>query len=188
MAVQRTVDKWKKKKWYSILSSKVFGEKEIGTTVADEDEKLVGRTIKVNLRELARQSRKQHISVVFKINKVQGTNAYTEAFGLEVNPSSIKRIVRRRSSKVDIVQDAETKDGFRARVKSAVICARKIPRNKEVQVRKKTEEEIANIAKKNTFEQVLEEIAFGDKFTSITKPLNKICQVKRLEVMKVSRR
>ncbi|MBI2598211.1 MAG: hypothetical protein HYW50_03375 [Candidatus Diapherotrites archaeon] len=78
---KRKVDKWKKKTWFTIIAPKEFAGKEIGTTVAEKPENLLGRTIWVSVRDLAAQARKQHVTIIFKIFDVKGNKAFAKAAG-----------------------------------------------------------------------------------------------------------
>ena len=45
-------DKWKLKKWYTIVAPPVFGNAILGTTPADDPDKLIGRVIESTLYDL----------------------------------------------------------------------------------------------------------------------------------------
>ena len=44
---RKTVDKWKKKKWYTITASKIFNKKPLGETPVEKPVNLASRTIKI---------------------------------------------------------------------------------------------------------------------------------------------
>lgn len=50
-------DKWKSKVWYPVIAPDMFNRVQIGETLADEPEKLIGRTIEVTLQDLTGTSR-----------------------------------------------------------------------------------------------------------------------------------
>ena len=67
---KKTADKWKKKSWYTVVAPEEFERREIGETVAEKPEMIIGRIINISGRDLANQPKKQHISILFKVNDV----------------------------------------------------------------------------------------------------------------------
>ncbi len=181
----KTVDKWKRKRWYKIYAPPEFDRKEIGETPAEKPELVAGRTIKANAREISGQPKKGHMDIWFKITEVQGLNAQTKTFGLEVKPATMKRIVRRRSSKIDCVKDVLTKNGVHTRVKMSIITQRKTNKIKESHIRIKALEETQKIAGGMEFSQLVIETAFGDITGQIQAAVKNIAGIKRVEVMKI---
>ena len=107
---KRGADKWKKKTWHTIFAPKEFDRKEVGTTVAEKPQNLVGRTVWISARELSGDPKKSHITMFFRINEVKGNKAYSEAAGHEIKESYLKKFIRRRNSKIETVQFVKTKD------------------------------------------------------------------------------
>ena len=133
-AKKRTVDKWKRKVWYTIFAPKEFEKKELGDTVAIKPELLEGRRISVGLSQIARQAKKPHVSVKFRVNEVKGNKAYTEAIGHSVKDAYMRRFVRRRSSKIEVVQKVTTKDNVNAVVKTIVVTAKKVAKSRRTEI------------------------------------------------------
>lgn len=98
---QTKATKGKKKKWYTILSSKSFREAPIGECYVYEPSVLVGRYVNVNLMTLLQDFKKQNMSMSFKINKIRGDNALTEPYLLKMSPTALKRFVRRGRDRCD---------------------------------------------------------------------------------------
>ena len=93
--------KVKKKNWYRILSSRIFGEKEIGETYLSSPESALGRTMKINLKDLTGNIKDQKIYISFTIDKVEGSILRTSATGYELTPTSVKRMVRKSTDRLD---------------------------------------------------------------------------------------
>ena len=181
---RRTADKWKRKKWFTIHAPKLFDQKEVGETVAEKPETLIGRVIKVNARELTGNPKKQHITLFFKIKDVQGLKAYTKLTGHEINQNFLKRVIRRRTSKMETNQIVQLKEGEKARVKSVVISGRKLARIKETAVRKIMMEKIAYASKKRDFDDFVNEMIFGNIAIKIQNDAKKVGIIRRVEVIK----
>ncbi len=115
-----------KKQWYEIVAPKVFGEKVIGETLCNDPKNLVGRKIEVSLLDLARDFSKFYIKLQFQVERIDGSRAYTKFVGHDCLRERIYRMVQRRARRVDIIQDARTKDGFLLRVKTVFILLMRV--------------------------------------------------------------
>jgi small subunit ribosomal protein S3Ae len=98
-----------KKRWFKILAPKVYGEKVVGETTAIEPKAVVGKTMKVNASTLAYDMRKQSTELNLLIEGVEGDKAKTSIIGFKVLPTSIKRIVRKGRTRLDITLKVLTK-------------------------------------------------------------------------------
>lgn len=181
---RRTTDKWKKKKWFTIVASKEFSNKVIGETPAEKVKILDGRVVKTNLGNLTNQRQKRHISVSFKITKVEGSTANTVLIGHEIGSSYLGRMIRRRSSKIETVQTVITKDKQSVKVKTIAITARKAKKKQKTAMRKIMITIIADSAKKKTCNQFVQELIFGIISSKIFNDIKKIVPIKRVEIVK----
>jgi len=180
----KSVDKWKKKLWYTIVAPPEFDRKIIGETVAEKPKNIIGRTIFVDLGQLSGQRQKRHISVLFKVEKVEGNNASTIALGHEIGHGFLNRLVRRRMSKVETTQAIKTSDEKTVKVKSLALSVRKLSRKQEAAVRKKMVEIIEKGSEKKPFSQLSQEMIFGVTASKLFKQLSKIAPLKRVEITK----
>lgn len=180
----RTVDKWKKKQWFNIIAPAEFDKVAIGETVGEKPKNLEGRIVRVDLGQLAGQRQKRYISVLFRIERVEGNNATCITLGHEASPGFVNRLVRRRTSKVEIVQTLETADKSRVKVKTIALSARKLSRQQEADIRKSMGEMIEKAVEKKPFAQASQEMIFGAIAAKAFKHLIKIAPLKRVEVIK----
>ena len=123
-AKKKTVDKWKKKIWYTLYAPAYFDSKPLGETIAEKPEMVQDRIIIVGARELS-PAKKASATISFKVREVKGNKAYTEPILHQVSPDYIRRLVRRRASKIECVQDVVTKDNVKVRVKTLALTVRK---------------------------------------------------------------
>ncbi|MFH1752430.1 MAG: hypothetical protein ABH821_05855 [archaeon] len=179
-----SVDKWKKKKWISILASPLFNQQEIGETIAEKPEKIVGRTIKVNLRNLTKEVRRSYATVFFKIKEVKGLKAYTELIGHEIPIVNIKRILSRRVSKIESNIVLESKDNKKFKIKSVIITGKKFTKSKKTALLKAMQLKLVSEAKQKNFENLMQEILFNKLSTIIQKESKKLGLIKRVEIIK----
>lgn len=120
-----TVLKWKKKKFYPIISPMYLGEKVVGETPVFDPSLLVGRKATVNLMSITGQPSKKDISVTFEVTGIQDAKAQTNLVRYEIMPTSIKRMVRRDRTKVDTSFVVVTNDDIPVRVKPFLLTTTK---------------------------------------------------------------
>jgi len=152
----RTVDKWKKKQWYNIVAPAEFDRTQLGETVAEKPNTLIDRQIVIDLGQLTGQRQKRHISILFKIDKVEGNTASCRVVGHRISKGFLNRLVRRRISKIELVQNVQTSDGKRVKIKSVALSVRKLSNKQQTDIRKKLGELIAAAGQKRTFVQGLQ--------------------------------
>lgn len=150
------VDKWKKKKEYLIIAPKLLGNVEIGQTVADKDEKVIGRVAKVNLGQIMNQIQKRKYDVYLVISNVQGSNANTELRALELKANFVRRLIGRRCNKIEIVQYLDSKDGERIKVKTLCVTKRRIEKAKEKDIRRNIRKHIGMLVVKHSCNDVFD--------------------------------
>ncbi len=183
---KRVIDKWKKKKWYKILAPKSFNQREIGETPSEKDSLVLNRVVLVSARDLGIQTKKQHLSLKFKVFDVQGLKAQTKTVQIEIKPSFLRRIIRRRSSKMEVNQTEYLKDGSKAKIKTVAISLHKLSQKKKKSIRKLLFEKVKAISKSKDFEELIQEIIFGTHFEKAFNEIKKIAPMKRVEIVKAS--
>ena len=183
--------KWKGKDWYAILAPKTFGEIHVAETPATDPKNLIGRTIEISAAELPSEHQpKPHMKVYFKIVSVDGNNAKTIFNGFEVAKEYLFRVVRKRTSKLDIVSEAETKDNWKLQISSITVLNRKAETEIETSIRKYVEnflKEFASKASIDDFVKAVLEDALQQhvkKFGSKIYPV-RFNEISKIEVMKV---
>ena len=184
MAVKKTVDKFKRKKWYSLLAPKTFENKPMGQTPAEKSGLVVGRIVKVSVDDITGQRKLRHITAKFRVKEVKGESAFTEIIGFEVNHSYLRRMIRRRISKIDAFVTATTKDGRKVRATVVAISSRKMEKKKEKAVRKIINETLSSEIPKNNFDQLIQEMIFGVMSAKIIKNAKDIDRLRKLEIIK----
>jgi small subunit ribosomal protein S3Ae len=184
---RKGVDKWKTKKWFTVLAPAMFNNVSLGQTPAEDPENVMNRTIAVSAREITGNIKKSQLMLQFRVNNVQGLNAYTQLAAIMVQPSSVRRLVRRRTSKVESVDDVTCKDGVRARVKSVALVANQISAPKRAQVRVMLREGVQAVAGQHDYEALLQQFVTGEPINGVVDKARKIAPMKRVDVLKVTR-
>jgi len=181
---KRTIDKWKKKSWYTVFAPKEFDRKELGTTVAEKPQSVEGRVFEISARTLSGDIKKSHITLIFKIDEVKGNKAYTQSIGHEVKDSYLRKFVRRRNAKIEVIKFVETKDNVKVKVKAMVLTSNRIERKKRTAIRKIMSEKIESAAKSLETQQLVSELVFGNLPQKIFNDAKKVGPIKRVEITK----
>jgi len=176
--------KTKVKDWFTIVAPKMFGEKEIGRTMVADPEALVGREITLSLMELANNFAKYYMKFSFKVKKIEGSKAFSDFDGSECLRDYISRMILRRVRRIDTVQDLQTKDGVKIRVKGLAIAPRKIKSSVEKIVRKRLKEMIKEEVESSSLDDFVQKIINDDIKNKILKEARKIYPVRNFEIRK----
>ncbi len=183
-AARKVKDKWKAKNWYQIQAPSLFDNVPISETLSDKPDRLIGRVIQISMQDLTNDFRKSHIKLFFKINKVEESTASTYFKGHTLTSDYLRRMIRRRKSRVDGVYDVETKDGAYLRVKPFAITEKRIQNSQKKLIRSVMKETIVNNGKAKTLNELLKEILEGRTGSEIYKNCKKFYPVKRVEIHK----
>ena len=100
MAVSKSTDKWKLKKWINIYTPESLGNSVIGEMPANEEKDAVGRVIKVNMSWITNKMSHSFMIVGLKVNDVSGSAAHTSIKYIEQTYSYLHSLVRRGSSAI----------------------------------------------------------------------------------------
>ncbi|MEF8847645.1 MAG: 30S ribosomal protein S3ae [Candidatus Thermoplasmatota archaeon] len=183
-ATRRMKDRWKSKESYKILAPSSFDNKAVADTLADDPEKLIDRVSVVTLQDLTNDFRKSHIKLFFKINKVEDNNAYTKYAGHTLTSDYLKRMIRRKSSKIEGVFDIRTRDGAKIRVKPFSTVNKRIQNSQKKVIRNAMKKTIKKIANKSTLSEFIKEIFEGNLGKKIYLDCKKLYPIKRVEIYK----
>lgn len=173
------------KEAYTIISPKIFGEREVGTTFASEPKLIIGRKIILSALELTENVNKYYLKFLFKINKVEGNKAFTEFYGTECLQDYISRMVVRRVRRIDIVQDILTKDEVKLRVKSMCTLSRKAKSSVQSSVSKRIGEVIKQEIESRNLEDFVKDLVSDEIRARVLVEARKIYPVRNFEVRKV---
>ncbi|MBU0457745.1 MAG: hypothetical protein ABH824_03040 [Nanoarchaeota archaeon] len=174
--------KVKKKLWYKIVAPKLFGQKELGETYLSFPENAIGRTMQVNLKELTGNMKDQKVYVSFKINKVDGSTLRTSVLGYQLTPTSVKRMVRKNSDRLDDSFSFKTKGGKKVILKSIVITSYNTQRSVRSQIKSQLKTLFEEELGKSDFETFITNLVNYKVQTGIKKRLHKIFPVKEVAV------
>ena len=178
-AARRQRDKWKSKRWYSIMAPRnPWSFKVIGETMAEEEEMLVGRHYEILQYELDGDFSKMNVKVKFRISEVIGSDALTEYIGHELLKDHIRRQVRRERGKIDDTIDLVTKDGYYIRVKPMMISRNRIKASQKQEMRTQARDLIIKFGATTTWIDMQKATLDGTLETQIREAVSKIQPVR----------
>ena len=183
-AARKIKDKWKAKSWYNVLAPPSFDNITVADTLADNPNSLINRVTAVSLQDLTNDFRKSHIKLYFKIHRVEETNAYTQFAGHTLTSDYLRRMIRRRKSKIDGVYDVTTRDGATIRVKPFATTDKRIQNSQKKVVREAMKKTIYDQAKTSTLAEFVKNILDGRMGSEIYKSCKRLYPVKRVEIYK----
>ena len=183
-AARKVKDKWKAKNWYQIQAPSLFDNVVVSETLSERPEILIGRVTEVSMQDLTNDFRKSHIKLLFKIEKIEENTAFTYFKGHALTSDYLRRMIRRRKSRVDGVYDVETKDGAYLRVKPFAITEKRIQNSQKKLIRSVMKETIVKDGKEKTLNELLKDMLDGRLGSDIYKNCKKFYPVKRVEIYK----
>jgi len=183
-AARKVKDRWRAKNWYNIQAPPAFDNVTVADTLSDKPDSLINRVTGVSLQDLTNDFRKSHIVLYFKINKVEDNNAHTQLVGHTLTADYLRRMIRRRRSKIDGVYDVGTRDGAIVRVKPFATTDKRIQNSQKRVVRESMKTTITEQAKTSTMYEFVKSILDGKMGSEIYKNCKKLYPVKRIEIYK----
>ena len=171
---------------YTIYSPEYFGYKEIGTTWASSPEQVLGRTIWVSLYTLTGDFSQQHLLIKFKIVRVKDSVAETVFYGHEYGREFVRSLVRRGTSRIDLITNLVTRDGFHLRVQSTAFTYNRIGSHswKAKSIRKVMKEVLEEAAKELALSQLSQEMVLGKTASDIYQKAKKITALRHVGIIK----
>ncbi|QLG62776.1 30S ribosomal protein S3ae [Halorarum salinum] len=174
------------KRWYTVLAPEQFDRAELGETIAEEPNQVIGRTVETTLGDLTDDQSKNNTKLTFKITDVGSDSAYTEFIEHELARDYLRSLVRRGASKVDAVLTVRTTDDYRVRLQPAAFTTKKADRSQEQAIRSVMTDIVEEAAADRTFEGLVDSVVEGRLSSAIYGEAKTIYPLRRVEVQKLS--
>jgi small subunit ribosomal protein S3Ae len=181
---KRVKDKWRSKDWYSIASPSYFGGSELGSVPADDSSKLIGRVVDSTLYDLTNDFAHQYLKMFFQVSEVEGKTARTIFKGHEYSRDYLRSLVRRRTTRVDIIDNITTKDGYQMRLAVSAFTLARIRTTQEHAIRAMMKKIVEGKAKELTFDQYVQEVVLGKIASDIYNEAKKVTPLRHVGIRK----
>jgi len=184
-AARKQRDKWKTKRWYTIRAPRhPWDFKNIGETIGESDEHIIGRVYQMTLQEFNGDFTKMHVILKFRVDECVGQDALTTFIGHHHQTDHIRRQIRRYRGKVDDVVDVVTTDGYLVRLKPLIITQKRVQTSVKQVMRSKTKDLLLGFAAKNTYAKLQQSILGGELEEDVRKAVKPIYPIKSISIRK----
>jgi small subunit ribosomal protein S3Ae len=181
----RVKDKWREKKWVTVLAPSAFNNVPIAYIPITADANAIGRVIEVTLFDIVKGDPSQHqFKLYFQINKVDGETATTIFKRYEYAKEFLRSLVRRGSSLISFIGDYKTKDGNIFRIKIIALTQKKLNTSRKHALRLIARDVMSKTIPEMTIEQFIQATAFGKINSDIMAAVKKIIHVRHVGIEK----
>ncbi|MEM3769779.1 MAG: 30S ribosomal protein S3ae [Candidatus Bathyarchaeia archaeon] len=184
MSTKKIRDKWRSKAWYTVVAPSYFGNVELGSIPADEQEKIIGRVIEATLYDITGDFSHQYLKLYFQIIQIDEKTARTVFKGHEYSRDYLRSLVRRRTTKVDGIFNVSTKDGYRFRLAVCAFTLSRIKTSQEHAIRKIMAKIVEEKSTALTMDQFVQEMVLGKIASDIYNEARKIVPLRHVGIRK----
>jgi len=181
---KRVRDKWRSKDWFSIVAPQYFGSTELGSIPADEPSKLVGRVVDATLYDLTNDFAHQYLKMFFQVSDIEGKIARTVFKGHEYSRDYLRSLVRRKTTRIDRLQNITTKDSYQLRLAVCAFTLTRIRTTQEQAIRLIMKRIVEEKAKVLTFDQFVQEVVLGKIASDIYNEAKKVAPMRHVGIRK----
>lgn len=177
-------DKWRQKKWYVVVAPAAFGNVELGKTLSDDPQKLVGRILESTLYNITEDFSQLHVKLYFRITKVEGDKAYAIFKGHDLARDYLRSLVRRGSSRIDGIFPMSTKDGYRLRVAVIALSTVRTKSSQKHNIRHIMEDVISKKNDQFLCDELVQQLVLGKIASEIYNAAKSVYPLRKIEVRK----
>ncbi len=182
----RVKDKWREKKWVTVLAPDSFNNIPIAYIPITTDETAKGRVIEVTLFDILKGDVSQHqYKIYFQIDKVEGDKATTIFKRYEYSKEFLRSLVRRGSSKINFLAEVKTKDGYIFRIKVIALTHRPLNTSRKHALRLIAKDVMEKTIPNMTIDQFVQATCYGKINSDILGAAKKVIRMRHLGLEKV---
>ena len=179
-------DKWKEKKWVTVLAPDAFNNIPIAYIPVTSDETAKGRVLEVTLFEILKGDPSQHqYKLFFQVDKVNQEKATTIFKRYEYAKEFLRSLIRRGSSRINFILDAETKDGYIFRIKMLALSHRELNTSRRHALRLIAKDVIEKTVRNMTLDQFVQASCYGKINSDIMAAAKKVIHLRHVGLEKV---
>ncbi len=179
-------DKWREKKWITVLAPDSFNNVKVAYVPITDDENAIGRVIDLTLFDILKGDQSQHqYKIFFQIDKVQGDRATTIFKKFEYAKEFLRSMVRRGSSKINFIIDAKTKDGYIFRLKIIILTHRQLNTSRKRALRLLARDIIEKTVPQMNIDEFVQATCYGKINSDIMAAAKKLIRIRHVGLEKV---
>ncbi|MDS0257534.1 30S ribosomal protein S3ae [Thermoplasmatales archaeon AK] len=177
-------DKWKEKQWYTLMAPDYLGGKELILSLGSGPESMIGRKIEVPVSDFTGNFKRASAKIIFRVASCQGAKCATEFVGHSVSDDYIRRMVRRRKERIDIIKSLETSDKTLVVVKVVIVTDGKLTGTKRVEIRNTVDQFLTDKLSAMNFGDFARYIIGDDIYNDLVNATKDVYPLKKIEVRK----
>jgi small subunit ribosomal protein S3Ae len=182
----RVKDKWREKRWVTVLAPDSFNNVPIAYVPITDDESAKGRVLEVTLFDILKGDPSQHqFKIYFQIDKVVGDKATTIFKRYEYAKEFLRSLVRRGSSKITYSLDVKTKDGYIFRIKIIALTHRPLNTSRKHALRLIAKDVMEKTISQMTIDQFVQATCYGKVNSDIMAAAKKVIRMRHVGLEKV---
>ena len=179
-------DKWKEKKWVTVLAPDAFNNIPIAYIPVTSDETAKGRVLEVTLFEILKGDPSQHqYKLYFQVDKVNQEKATTIFKRYEYAKEFLRSLIRRGSSRINFILDAKTKDGYIFRIKMLALSHRELNTSRKHALRLIAKDVLEKTDRNMTLDQFVQASCYGKNNSDIMAAAKKVIHLRHVGLEKV---
>lgn len=181
--------KAKKKRWFPVYTSKDFGERFIGEIPALGPESLIKKTLKINLMNVTGNPKNQNTNLKFEITNIEAGRAYATPVSYVMIPSTLKRLIRRRKTRIDDSFTVLTADKKLIRVKPLILTNSLVTKSVHSALRTLLRNSLTELVSKTKYADLYDHIIGYQIQRTLRNILKKvhplsICEIRSIELVR----
>jgi len=180
-------DKWREKKWVTVLASPGFERAPIAYVPITSNELAMGRVIETTLFDISKQDPQQNmlIKLHFQITNIEGNMATTILKGHEYSREYLRSLVRRGASMVNFIRDYKTKDNAIVRVYVVAFTIGRINSSRKHEIRLAADGILKERAASMVYEQFAQEAVKQNLARELYDASKEIAKIRHLGIRKI---
>lgn len=180
-------DKWREKKWVTVLASPGFERVPVAYIPITSDSNAVGKVIETTLFDIAKQDPQQNmlIKLHFQVTGVEGNIASTVLKGQEYSREYLRSLIRRGASMVNFIRDYKTRDNATVRVYVVAFTIGRINSSRKHEIRLASHKVISERAAGMLYEQFAQEAVKQSIARELYENSKAIAKIRHIGVRKV---
>lgn len=182
----RVKDKWREKKWVTVIAPESFNNAPIAYVPITDEKKAIGRVIEVTLFDILKGDPSQYqYKIYFQISRMDGEKAYTIFKRYEYAKEFLRSLIRRGSSKINYVMDVKTKDNYLFRLKVIALTHKKLNTSRKHALRAIAREVMNKTIPEMTIDQFVQATCYGKINSDIMAAAKKVIRMRHVGLEKV---
>ncbi len=171
--------------WYRVQAPGLFQHAILGETPASEPDQLVGRTLETTLEEVSGGSdlAKAHVKLRFQITQVGADQvAQTRFIGHDLTNDYVRRLARRKRSKIDLSVEVTTRDAVKMVLKPVAVGEQRLQSRLRAELRHKIQEILVEEAAQRSAVELVREVLGGELTKLLAHGVKPLYPLKKIEI------